>query len=152
MAKGGRFEHGSVLGGKTRTVRVSSQWKSTGRAYNVALGPSLTARFEKDELKWRAADHAKFIPQRLRDAGRQLFRVDTAGPDLVNKRAASNHSDRKRVEIGDRAPQPNEINAKSRKSAGQQRRLDRIDGGIAIRYAHEGRRVGVEGAPDRIGG
>jgi hypothetical protein len=29
MAKGGRFEHGSVLGGKTRTARVSSQWKST---------------------------------------------------------------------------------------------------------------------------
>jgi lipoprotein NlpI len=29
MAKGGRFEHGSVLGGKTRSARVSSQWKST---------------------------------------------------------------------------------------------------------------------------
>src|ERR1700688_2919274 len=25
----GRFEHGSVLGGKTRGARVSSQWKST---------------------------------------------------------------------------------------------------------------------------
>jgi hypothetical protein len=29
-AKGARFEHGSVLGGKTRAARVSSQWKSTG--------------------------------------------------------------------------------------------------------------------------
>ena len=28
-AKGTRFEHGSVLGGKTRGARVSSQWKST---------------------------------------------------------------------------------------------------------------------------
>jgi hypothetical protein len=28
-AKGARFEHGSVLGGKTRGARVSSQWKST---------------------------------------------------------------------------------------------------------------------------
>ena len=28
-AKGARFEHGSVLGGKTRSARVSSQWKST---------------------------------------------------------------------------------------------------------------------------
>jgi hypothetical protein len=32
MAKGGRFEHGSVLGGKTRTARVSSQWKSTPKS------------------------------------------------------------------------------------------------------------------------
>ncbi len=30
MAQGERFEHGSVLGGKTRAARVSSQWKSTG--------------------------------------------------------------------------------------------------------------------------
>jgi hypothetical protein len=29
QAKGERFEHGSVLGGKTRSARVSSQWKST---------------------------------------------------------------------------------------------------------------------------
>jgi hypothetical protein len=29
MAPGGRFEHGSVLGGKNRGARVSSQWKST---------------------------------------------------------------------------------------------------------------------------
>src|SRR5277367_4976154 len=29
QAKGARFEHGSVLGGKTRAARVSSQWKST---------------------------------------------------------------------------------------------------------------------------
>ena len=31
QAKGERFEHGSVLGGKTRAARVSSQWKSTER-------------------------------------------------------------------------------------------------------------------------
>src|SRR3974377_2030852 len=29
MPEGERFEHGSVLGGKTRAARVSSQWKST---------------------------------------------------------------------------------------------------------------------------
>jgi hypothetical protein len=29
QAKGAKFEHGSVLGGKTRAARVSSQWKST---------------------------------------------------------------------------------------------------------------------------
>jgi hypothetical protein len=29
QAKGVRFEHGSVLGGKIRAARVSSQWKST---------------------------------------------------------------------------------------------------------------------------
>jgi hypothetical protein len=45
QAKGERFEHGSVLGGKTRAARVSSQWKSTiegfvGRFWRriVALG------------------------------------------------------------------------------------------------------------------
>jgi Gamma-glutamyltranspeptidase len=29
QAKGVRFEHGSVLGGKIRAARVSSRWKST---------------------------------------------------------------------------------------------------------------------------
>src|SRR5271165_1298415 len=29
QAKGAKFEHGSVLGGKTRAARVSSQWKAT---------------------------------------------------------------------------------------------------------------------------
>jgi hypothetical protein len=29
QAKGAKFEHGSVLGGKTRGARISSQWKST---------------------------------------------------------------------------------------------------------------------------
>jgi hypothetical protein len=29
QAKGVRFEHGSLLGGKIRAARVSSQWKST---------------------------------------------------------------------------------------------------------------------------
>jgi hypothetical protein len=31
QAKGAKFEHGSVLGGKTRGARVSSQWKSTSQ-------------------------------------------------------------------------------------------------------------------------
>jgi hypothetical protein len=40
-AKGERFEHGSVLGGKTRGARVSSQWKST---LNEAANGSPTQR------------------------------------------------------------------------------------------------------------
>jgi hypothetical protein len=35
QAKGAKFEHGSVLGGKTRDARVSSQWKSTARWHAV---------------------------------------------------------------------------------------------------------------------
>ena len=41
QAKGERFEHGSVLGGKTRSARVSSQWKSTANISDgkfVAIG------------------------------------------------------------------------------------------------------------------
>jgi hypothetical protein len=38
-AKGARFEHGSVLGGKTRGARVSSQWKSTVYICERALNP-----------------------------------------------------------------------------------------------------------------
>src|SRR3984957_2933626 len=34
QAKGAKFEHGSVLGGKTRDARVSSQWKSTAKFLN----------------------------------------------------------------------------------------------------------------------
>src|ERR1700691_3080356 len=42
QAKGERFEHGSVLSGKTRGARVSSQWKSTqGR--------------QKPQKRWRTA-------------------------------------------------------------------------------------------------
>src|SRR6195256_6530357 len=37
QAKGAKFEHGSVLGGKTRGARVSSQWKSTIGAMPVTL-------------------------------------------------------------------------------------------------------------------
>src|ERR1700733_52001 len=37
-AKGARFEHGSVLGGKTRATRVNSQWKSTVRGLPHAVG------------------------------------------------------------------------------------------------------------------
>jgi hypothetical protein len=33
-AKGARFQHGSVLGGKTRAAWVSSQWKSTPQGKN----------------------------------------------------------------------------------------------------------------------
>src|ERR1700735_3694104 len=37
QAKGAKFEHGSVLGGKTRGARVSSQWKSTGNTSRLAF-------------------------------------------------------------------------------------------------------------------
>src|SRR3984957_3192470 len=37
QAKGAKFEHGSVLGGKTRGARVSSQWKSTLESRNARL-------------------------------------------------------------------------------------------------------------------
>ena len=43
QAKGERFEHGSVLGGKTRSARVSSQWKSTSSSRAAARSPSLGA-------------------------------------------------------------------------------------------------------------
>src|SRR6202044_1340680 len=39
-AKGERFEHGSVLGGKTLSARVSSQWKSTGGGLLLDRGVS----------------------------------------------------------------------------------------------------------------
>src|ERR1700729_2313714 len=38
QAKGAKFEHGSVLGGKTRGARVSSQWKSTATLVGVVCG------------------------------------------------------------------------------------------------------------------
>jgi 3-hydroxyacyl-CoA dehydrogenase len=37
QAKGVRFEHGSVLGGKTWAARVSSQWKSTHALWREAI-------------------------------------------------------------------------------------------------------------------
>jgi hypothetical protein len=43
QAKGAKFEHGSVLGGKTRGARVSSQWKSTVRE-DMALHRDLKRR------------------------------------------------------------------------------------------------------------
>jgi hypothetical protein len=39
-AKGARFEHRSVLGGKTRAARVNSQWKSTIGVYGETIDPS----------------------------------------------------------------------------------------------------------------
>jgi RHS repeat-associated protein len=41
-AKGERFEHGSVLGGKTRAARVSSQWKSTGQGHLISTTDPLS--------------------------------------------------------------------------------------------------------------
>jgi putative NADPH-quinone reductase len=41
QAKEERFEHGSVLGGKTRAARVSSQWKSTANPVTVSFGATL---------------------------------------------------------------------------------------------------------------
>jgi len=37
-AKGARFEHGSVLGGKTQAAWVSSQWKSTRCSHSLQAG------------------------------------------------------------------------------------------------------------------
>jgi fatty acid desaturase len=37
-AKGARFEHGSVLSGKTRAARVNSQWKSTNETFGRLFG------------------------------------------------------------------------------------------------------------------
>jgi hypothetical protein len=42
-AKGAKFEHGSVLSGKTRAARVSSQSKST-ITHDARWLPALTAR------------------------------------------------------------------------------------------------------------
>jgi hypothetical protein len=44
-AKRVKFEHGSVLGGKTRAARVSSQWKST------LQGPA------QKKFRWRRPRH-----------------------------------------------------------------------------------------------
>ena len=48
-AKGERFEHGSVLGGKTRSARVSSQWKSTGSLTVTRPVESAAAQHPRDE-------------------------------------------------------------------------------------------------------
>jgi hypothetical protein len=46
LAKGARFEHGSVLGGKTRSARVSSQWKSM----RALCSEKLAHRMREDAL------------------------------------------------------------------------------------------------------
>ena len=61
MAKGGRFEHGSVLGGKTRSARVSSQWKST---------PQLT------ELSETAPSGPQWLHEIKLDGFRMAARID----------------------------------------------------------------------------
>ncbi len=53
-AKGERFEHGSVLGGKTRGARVSSQWKSTALIPNVHGG-----RLSADSIQSLLAKHVR---------------------------------------------------------------------------------------------
>jgi len=52
MAEGERFEHGSVLGGKTRADWVSSQWKSTLTGM-VLLDASADVDGVSDLCKWR---------------------------------------------------------------------------------------------------
>ena len=49
-AKGAKFEHGSVLGGKTRAARVSSQWKSTAN-HRTELKRKLGARNAMDLMR-----------------------------------------------------------------------------------------------------
>src|ERR1700733_14362961 len=46
-AKGVRFQHGSVLGGKTRAAWVSSQWKSTGSHIKASVTRESTIKFGK---------------------------------------------------------------------------------------------------------
>src|ERR1700679_1489447 len=52
QAKGARFEHGSVLGGKTRGARVSSQWKST-RMHMIGYFEGIDS---ERGIAWRCAD------------------------------------------------------------------------------------------------
>jgi hypothetical protein len=63
MAKGGRFEHGSVLGGKTRSARVSSQWKSTTREISELRSKDAAASQLKVVLK-RAPEVGKVVNRR----------------------------------------------------------------------------------------
>ena len=64
MAEGERFEHGSVLGGKTRATRVSSQWKSTGMGKTVLKENHALARFI-DELNEEIDSLVKALMKRI---------------------------------------------------------------------------------------
>src|ERR1700722_14830360 len=56
QAKGAKFEHGSVLGGKTRAARVSSQWKSTVIPTRVASRISWPLKDTKDNVPVRCSN------------------------------------------------------------------------------------------------
>src|SRR5579863_1439877 len=60
-AKGARFEHGSVLGGKTRAARVNSQWKSTASTEEVSRqldDGDVTAKPMPDPKETRTKENA----------------------------------------------------------------------------------------------
>ena len=76
-AKGARFEHGSVLGGKTRAARVNSQWKSTARACRVMIivSPRSTSSrsLGKVSLGLRGLNFAHESPISLVDSTSRFF-------------------------------------------------------------------------------
>ena len=65
VGQGGRFEHGSALGGKTRSDRVSSQWKSTSARDSRVIFVSLWGLGGPfpDRRSARAAHRKTFVPR-----------------------------------------------------------------------------------------
>jgi hypothetical protein len=88
-AKGARFEHGSVLGGKTRGAPVSSQWKSTMTSPNYDEDtPKLNScRFKKRR------DWSRNWPLRLLSAEETILaaRICTQFTDPRRFRQRSGH-------------------------------------------------------------
>src|SRR5208283_3072357 len=88
MAEGERFEHGSVLDGKTRAARVSSQWKSTPSEHlvrflsligsleirEIAIPKSVSCRAESARA---AAPSARALTRRGSE-----FRLAASEPEL----------------------------------------------------------------------
>jgi hypothetical protein len=74
-ANGAKFEHGSVLGGKTRAARVSSQWKST-KSHFLRLGQnrrlSGSLRRHAPLLLTRIARVDSLVSQLIRDLEGEL--------------------------------------------------------------------------------
>jgi hypothetical protein len=79
-AKGERFEHGSVLGGKTRSARVSCQWKSTisgldfENAGTYEKGPPGKSKPKPDEVFGQHMNFVQVLPGVLRVMAQTLRR------------------------------------------------------------------------------